>query len=200
MIASAHRIARAGPSNEAKKPSPAVFCSDAVEPAQLPPHERVMTRDQVAPACVTELRHVLGGADDVGEHHGGQHPLRNCRWRNAGDKQLDLVDELWREEDLQIVVAADLRRLSAGDAVRKLDGGLPLESTVEDQRRHAHGGQQVAQVSVVERSVERIRDGRGGAHSQVVGEQSPLVLRGIECRAEVAQDLVRELLSAPSVA
>ena len=27
MIASAHRIARAGPSKEAKKPSPAVSCS-----------------------------------------------------------------------------------------------------------------------------------------------------------------------------
>src|SRR6476646_1006424 len=27
----------------------------AVEPAQLPPHERVMTREQVAPASVTEL-------------------------------------------------------------------------------------------------------------------------------------------------
>ena len=54
---------------------------DAVEPAQFPPHERVMTREQVAPAAVTERRHVLGGADDVGEHHGGQHPLRHCRWR-----------------------------------------------------------------------------------------------------------------------
>ena len=159
-----------------------------------------MAREQVSPATVSKCRHMFGGAHDVGEDHGGQHPLRYCRWRYAADEQLDLVDQFWREEDLQVVVAADLRRLSAGDTTGNFDGGLPLEGSVEDQRRDAHGGQQVAEVGVVECSVERVGDRGTGTDSQVVGEESPLLLGRIERRAEVAQQFIREIVGSPSVA
>ena len=46
-----------------------------------------------------------------------------------------------------------------------LEGAVPLEISVEDQRWHAHGGKQVAQVSLVVRSVERVGDGGSGADS-----------------------------------
>ena len=49
-IARAHRIARAGPSKVARKPSPAVSTSRPRKRASCAPHERVVALEQLAPA------------------------------------------------------------------------------------------------------------------------------------------------------
>src|SRR5205823_5348434 len=48
----------------------------APEARQLLPHERVVALDELAPACVAELREPLRRADDVGEENRGQLRLR----------------------------------------------------------------------------------------------------------------------------
>ena len=50
-IARAQRIARAGPSNVAKKPSPAVSISVAAKTLELPPDERVVASTDRASAA-----------------------------------------------------------------------------------------------------------------------------------------------------
>ena len=45
------------------------------EAFELASHHRVVGVQHLAPACITQLRGLLGRADDVGEQHGGQHPI-----------------------------------------------------------------------------------------------------------------------------
>ena len=52
-------------------------------------------------------------------------------WRNPSEEQLDLVDELWRQEDLQVIGAAHLRCLGTRDKVGNLDRDLTLVRAVE---------------------------------------------------------------------
>ena len=47
----------------------------SAEPLQLMPDDGVVVVEQVAPPAVAERSGPLGGADDVGENDGGQHPL-----------------------------------------------------------------------------------------------------------------------------
>ena len=86
--ACAQRIARAGPSKVARKPSPAVSTSRPRKRASCAPDRRVVRLEQLAPAPVAELARALGRADDVGEEHRREHAVRLGRLAHAGQ-------ELW---------------------------------------------------------------------------------------------------------
>ena len=47
----------------------------SAESRQIASHRRMVCREQLAPACVPEFPSPLRGADDVGEHQGGEHAL-----------------------------------------------------------------------------------------------------------------------------
>ena len=75
LMARAQRMARAGPSNEATKPSPVVLISLPRKPPELFAHRPVMGVKQRAPPLVAERCGLCSGADDVGEEHGGEDAL-----------------------------------------------------------------------------------------------------------------------------
>ena len=92
-IARAHRIARAGPSNAAKNPSPAVSTSRPRKRVELAPDDGVMPLDELAPRPVAELRRLSRRADDVGEQDGREDASGSTsRGRATGQELLDLVD------------------------------------------------------------------------------------------------------------
>jgi len=50
--------------------------------------------DEVAPACVSQLGHLLRRADDVGEEDGGEHPVKvSLLCTYTGEEALDLPDD-----------------------------------------------------------------------------------------------------------
>jgi hypothetical protein len=73
--AHAHRTPRAGASNAARNPSPAVSISRPSNRASLFADDRVVAAQEFAPAAVTKLRGPGSRANDVREHHGGQDPV-----------------------------------------------------------------------------------------------------------------------------
>ena len=52
--------------------------------------------------------------------------LGHGRLGNPSEEQLDLIDEFWRKEDLQVIGAAHLRCLGTRDKVWNLDRDLTL--------------------------------------------------------------------------
>src|SRR5205085_7386766 len=66
----------------------------ASEPGDLRPDGGVVARDQLAPRAVAELRRALGRADDVGEEHRREDPLRLREPADAGHEPLRLADRL----------------------------------------------------------------------------------------------------------
>ena len=91
-MAHAQRIARAGPSKVAKKPSPAVSISWPSKRLELLPDDGVMPLQQLAPAPVAELGRLLGRADDVREEDRREHAVGLRPAARAGQELLDLVD------------------------------------------------------------------------------------------------------------
>ena len=91
---SAQRTARAGPSNAARKPSPAVSTSRPRKRSSSRRTAASWVLEQLAPAAVAELDGPLGRADDVGEEDGGQHAVGLRHRPRAGQELLDLVGEL----------------------------------------------------------------------------------------------------------
>ena len=71
----AQRIARAGPSNAARNPSPAVSSSSPGEAFERTANRRVVLVEEGSPARVAEILDPLGGADEIGEEDGGQHAV-----------------------------------------------------------------------------------------------------------------------------
>jgi len=63
------------------------------EPLELSAYRGVVALDHVAPRTVSERGSPFGGADDVGEHHGGEHTVGCRRFANSGQELLDLVEE-----------------------------------------------------------------------------------------------------------
>ncbi len=55
---------------------------------------------QLAPSPIIHLGGPLGGSDDVGEHHGGQHPIRLQPTAFARYEFLDLV----RDDALRLLI------------------------------------------------------------------------------------------------
>ena len=104
MIACAQRIARAGPSNVAKKPSPAVSTSRPSNRSELAPHGGVVLLDEVAPAPVPELRRLRGRADEIGEEHGGEHAIAACLPRATRQELPNLGDRLVWVEPRDVIV------------------------------------------------------------------------------------------------
>ena len=91
-IAQAHRIARAGPSNVARKPSPAIRTSLPRNRSSRSRTSAWCSREERRPAPVAELGGVLGRADDVREEHGREHAVRLAPAARAGQELLDLVE------------------------------------------------------------------------------------------------------------
>ena len=137
------------------------------EPAELAPHERVVTREQVAPgaspssaACSVEptMSVNITVASTLSGTAGGV---------IAGDEPLDLVDDLGREEDLRdsrspltcIAAAPGIRDATsmAARPAQELGRGLA------PARARPAG---FAQVGLVERAVERVRHRWAGADAQ----------------------------------
>src|SRR5262245_17802008 len=140
----------------------AVTCRVALDSAvagELPPNESVVLLEQVAPGAVTELARPLGRADDVREQDRREQRGRHDRWAIAGDEGLDLVDDLGREEDPEVVLARDAHDPSRRDHVGDLERlGLDEIAAIDDQGRHANGRQNVGQVGFEERPVQGICD------------------------------------------
>ena len=66
------------------------------EAFQISADDLVVTVEQIAPASVSELARPLGRADDVREEHRREHPVRLRRLAHAGQKLLDLVEDVVR--------------------------------------------------------------------------------------------------------
>ena len=81
----------------------------AAELLDHPPGHLVVHVEQLAPAPVAEPSGPLGGADDVGEQHGGQHPAGFGSPADASEELLDLVKrELRRLPDQRRVGPREL--------------------------------------------------------------------------------------------
>ena len=152
-IALAQRTARAGPSNVARKPSPAVSTSR--------PRKRSSSARTSAWCCssssrqraVAERGRALGRADDVGEQHRRQDAVGLRRRAHPGQELLDLVGERGRiARHEQVVVARELDEPRArdplGDVAALLDVDVAVADAVQDQRRHAIDRQDVANVDL----------------------------------------------------
>ena len=74
-MAAAARIARAGPSKVARKPSPVVSISRPRNRARFGPDHLVVLLQQSAPPPVAELAARCRGTHDVGEQHGEDDPV-----------------------------------------------------------------------------------------------------------------------------
>jgi len=90
VIAREQRIARAGPSKVAKKPSPAVVELASAKLVELAPDERVVPADELRPAGVAELGRLLGRADDVCEEDGRENGVGFRLFPSRRDEAFDL--------------------------------------------------------------------------------------------------------------
>jgi hypothetical protein len=91
----------------------------ATEATEHGSHHPVVTLHQVPPPLVPELGCLLGGADDVREHHSGEHPIEvGFLVPDLRDETLDLVEKLvlvaHREE---VVVPRKRNEAGASDLI-----------------------------------------------------------------------------------
>jgi hypothetical protein len=143
----------------------------AVEPLQLAPDSRVMLLDEVPPATIPELRGSGGGADEIREEHSRQHTRgaprlpRSCQeLSNLGDGRLGI-------EPGHVIVRGKLDISRARDRSREISRVLDvthlIPCCVDDERRHADRGHDVADVDVERHAHERlgrVRRRRVGHH------------------------------------
>src|SRR5581483_7051623 len=100
----------------------------------------VVALEELAPATVTLSRRVLGGADDVGEEHRGEHAVGPGRPPGSGEELLDLVQERIRisEED-DVVVSGELDehgvRHGLAEPAAHADRNDRVAHTVQEERR-----------------------------------------------------------------
>ena len=87
----AQRIARCGPSNIARKPSPDVFTSRASKACELCPDDGVVRIKQGMPLAVTDLRGLARRVHDVGEEHRGEDTVVGHVCVVAGEELGDLL-------------------------------------------------------------------------------------------------------------
>ena len=152
--ASAQRIARAGPSKLARKPSPAVSISRPRKRSSCAAHGGVVRLEQLAPAPVAELGRALGRADDVGEEHRRQHAVRlvapparrsGTRGSPRGSRRRRCRPTgCGRSRAARRTALRDVRGQKAG----VLDVADRVVDAVDDQRRHAHRRDDVAHVDL----------------------------------------------------
>lgn len=91
----------------------------ATECGQLFSHHRVVPIEQLAPSQVAQLGGALGRAHYIGEHHGGEHPVRLRAVAHAGNELLDLIEKkiehILIEGLEQMVLAGEFDVLRAKD-------------------------------------------------------------------------------------
>ena len=110
-----------------------------------------MALEQRTPVRVAELGGPLGGPDDVGEQHGGQHPVGLAHVARAGEELLDLADQrVGVPHGEEAVAALQLDVAGARDVLGQVAGVLDLQervvAAVHHQRRHPNRGQHVPHV------------------------------------------------------
>ena len=159
-------------------------------------HRRVVALDQVAPALVSQPGGGLGGADDVGEHDGGQHAVEHrLLVAHRPHETLDLAgDAVLVAEVRHVLVALERDVLGAGNVLGQVAvvlGAVPF--AVQDQGGHVDGGQHVPHVVLVDHAL--VGDGRARTHAIARELCLPRHHRRIvrHCRVPLAC----ELLSSP---
>ncbi len=103
----AQRIARAGPSNVAKKPSPAVSDLEAVPAAEAVSDDRVMLLEQTLVPVVPHLGLFLRRSHDVREQDGRQHGVELGRVRLDADELPDHIQHGGLLVDPQLIRAGE---------------------------------------------------------------------------------------------
>ena len=109
--------------------------------------------------------------DDVGEHHGGQHPLGLGNMPDAGQELLNQVEsQLRRIPDNRHISPGKFDELRAGDLLGQevgvLDRGDMEAPSVEDQRWHLDQRQQRAQVALQDSAQRCLSGPRADAGAQ----------------------------------
>ena len=120
-------------------------------------HGSIEVIQQLTPLAVPLLGGRLGGADDVREHHGGEHPVRFGAVPNSGDEFLDLVDKNIEHILIQslehMVVAGKLDVLGSRDVLGEVSPHFDRDETITramgDQGRHLDRRQNVPNVDLI---------------------------------------------------
>src|SRR5256714_12644419 len=117
----------------------------------------------------------------------------------ACDESLDFVDDVRREEDVEIVVSRDPHRPCTRDPRGDLQR-LALEGlAVEDECRYSNRRQHFSQIGFGERPVQRVSHFRARADSKRVGKPAPVVLVRSKRGAPRLEERVGELPCAPAL-
>ncbi len=177
-MAQPQRIARAGPSKEARKPSPAVSASF--------PRKRLSWRrtrswwrsSSLPPGAVAERGGALGRAHDVGEEDGGQHPvglglLPGARLPDLGQEALLLIRVRGRcLPGDQVPAAGQLdearSRNAIGHVLGYADGDDRVLGSMDDESGYADRRQDVADVDLLVHQREGLNGSRAPAPAEVV--------------------------------
>ena len=135
-IAWAQRTARAGPSKDARKPSPVVASSAAAEPLDVAADEDPVLVEQGVPALVAQVRRRPRGIHDVREQQRGQDAVRLGTGAGPGHELLDLVDDrVAVAGEREVVVAVELvegrARDERGDLAPEFDRDDGIAPPVE---------------------------------------------------------------------
>ena len=108
---------------------------------------------EIGPGRVAKLRRPLRRPDDVGEEHRHQNPIRSGSWSDAGEKLLDLAQNLFGVADPgQVVIAGQLHvsraRYPLGKVAAGACGNHAILVPVQHERRHADGGKDGSNVDL----------------------------------------------------
>ena len=147
----AQRIARAGPSNVASIPSPAVLVSR--RRTERGPRAPCARRGRArAASSGRPARSPLRRADDVHEEHGCEHAIRSAnRASLPRDELLDRPDEI-RLGERPVVGALALQQRGARYVLREIapvaDAHELVVAVVHDERGHVDERQQLAHVDL----------------------------------------------------
>src|SRR5438445_3949094 len=122
----------------------------------------VVTREEIAPAAITDLCGTRGGVDDVREHDRQQRPREAAAAAGPGEELLDLLeDRVHVAHERKRVVALELDVAGPGYVLGQVArvASVPdeLSAPVHDQRRHTDARQLLAHVEVDGCSAHRSR-------------------------------------------
>ena len=191
VIASAQRIARAGPSKRAKNPSPAVSISEPRKRASSCRMSCMVPLEQPAPSAVAELGRLGGRTDDVGEEDGREDALGldALRPRCRADRDEELLDLV--RDPPPITPRNHVRPAGKLDEARARECAPPsiaLRRLERDLR--SGGGRASARESTAARRGRRSRDSSAPADAQRLGSRSAAAApRTLSTSSSVASSL-----------
>ena len=141
---------------------------------QLIAYPGVMSVEHVGPGGVGELGGALGGAHDVREQHGREHPVGLGLGPCPGQEFLDLAEDRIRVADPgKMVVPVELDDRRPRDALGHEPAGLdrdgPIARSVEDQGRHANGREDGSDVDLGVHPGQGENGSGAGTHADVAG-------------------------------